>query len=332
MLNSNTVTQHQDILKKSVSFVVVATVFAYLSYQIFLKKNELSQIDWSNAWLPITVSLFLCIATQFFQVFQWYHLVKSKLTQPLPIKPLLATFFYPIPGKYLPGKILYAAARIEFLKQRFHINRSQGTALFTLEIIGILVAAALLSAPYALDLTYRIFVKMSSTLQLAIAISLAILILLSVSLCFVKKLRLLVLQHKLVVKILTSLRNMFTLPKQTLLMLVINYSLMWISFGGSGLIIVLSLAPEITQSITLPDYIMIASAFIAAWLIGFLSFLTPGGLGVREASLVLFLSPYIDIEQAAIAAIISRICWTLAEFSGVLTCALLKTPKPPVNC
>ena len=44
-----------------------------------------------------------------------------------------------------------------------------------------------------------------------------------------------------------------------------------------------------------------------AWIIGFLSFLTPGDLGIREGLLGLLLANYIPIQQATLAALLCRV-------------------------
>lgn len=319
-------------LKQCLSTFIVITVFAYLIYQIFLMKDELASLNWQNIWPYILLSLLLCIATQAIQALQWHALVQYKSPQPIHFKALLASFFYPIPGKYLPGKVLYAAARVEFIKQSFAINRKQGSALFMLETIGMLISAALLSAPYIIQWLWPYIAAMPSSLHfigaiITLSITLLLIILMAMPSAREKILSLPILQ-----KIINFLHSTFILPKKMSFKLLINYHLMWISFGASGLLIVLALLDLTHIQFSTLDYFMIMSAFICAWLIGFLSLLTPGGLGVREASLVLFLSPLIGVETAALAAIISRIIWTLAEFSGVLYCALLKTPKPKLRC
>jgi hypothetical protein len=62
----------------------------------------------------------------------------------------------------------------------------------------------------------------------------------------------------------------------------------------------------------------IVIAFVASWLIGFLSMLTPGGLGVREVVLMLLLTPQLTPAQASTVALISRLTWTVVEMGGVL--------------
>ena len=61
---------------------------------------------------------------------------------------------------------------------------------------------------------------------------------------------------------------------------------------------------------------VIAACYAFAWIIGFLSFLTPGGLGIREGLLGLLLANYILIQQATLAALLCRVWGLSAE--GIL--------------
>jgi uncharacterized membrane protein YbhN (UPF0104 family) len=51
--------------------------------------------------------------------------------------------------------------------------------------------------------------------------------------------------------------------------------------------------------------------YAAAWTVGFLSMLAPGGLGIREGVLSLLLSAYLPPATATLVALLSRI-WSLA--------------------
>jgi uncharacterized membrane protein YbhN (UPF0104 family) len=53
--------------------------------------------------------------------------------------------------------------------------------------------------------------------------------------------------------------------------------------------------------------------YAVAWTIGFLVFITPAGLGPREAALTLFLAPVYGPETAFSIALVARLWWALAE-------------------
>ncbi|HSG09533.1 MAG TPA: lysylphosphatidylglycerol synthase domain-containing protein [Longimicrobiales bacterium] len=53
----------------------------------------------------------------------------------------------------------------------------------------------------------------------------------------------------------------------------------------------------------------VASAFAAAYVLGYLMIFAPAGVGVREASLVAFLTPYMGAGAAGVLAVVARV-WT----------------------
>jgi uncharacterized membrane protein YbhN (UPF0104 family) len=57
--------------------------------------------------------------------------------------------------------------------------------------------------------------------------------------------------------------------------------------------------------------------FAGAWVIGFLSFLAPGGLGVREGILVYLLGFYLPSHVAIVVTLLSRLWVTAAELMGM---------------
>jgi uncharacterized membrane protein YbhN (UPF0104 family) len=70
----------------------------------------------------------------------------------------------------------------------------------------------------------------------------------------------------------------------------------WVMIGGLGLDMGLLAA---------------ASAFAAAYVLGYVAIFAPAGVGVREASLVAFLSPQLGPGTAGAVAVVARL-WTTA--------------------
>ena len=58
---------------------------------------------------------------------------------------------------------------------------------------------------------------------------------------------------------------------------------------------------------------ILTACYAFAWIVGFLSFLTPGGLGIREGLLGLLLANYMPIPQATLIALLSRVWMLSAE-------------------
>ena len=96
--------------------------------------------------------------------------------------------------------------------------------------------------------------------------------------------------------------------KHKWLHIFVSHVLLWGCQGLAFALFVRSFA-----SVQWTDTGVIAACYAFAWIIGFLSFLTPGGLGIREGLLGLLLANYMPIEQATLAALLSRVWMLSAE-------------------
>lgn len=70
------------------------------------------------------------------------------------------------------------------------------------------------------------------------------------------------------------------------------------------------------------ELVAVGAAFCLAWVVGFLAFLTPGGLGVREGALAIFLVPLLPVPLPALVAILARLWWTLGELMAIALAAI----------
>lgn len=74
-----------------------------------------------------------------------------------------------------------------------------------------------------------------------------------------------------------------------------------------------------------PDALYLVASWVGAYLIGFLSLLTPSGLGVREGALVLLLSPLLPGGVAAVIAIVARLWMVAVEFVAAGVALVMRT-------
>lgn len=89
----------------------------------------------------------------------------------------------------------------------------------------------------------------------------------------------------------------------------------------------LALLARSVQEMPFRLWILIPSAFSMAWVLGFLAFFTPGGLGVREGALALLLAPFLPAPLPAALALLGRLLWTVAELISVAIAALLRKQR-----
>lgn len=104
-----------------------------------------------------------------------------------------------------------------------------------------------------------------------------------------------------------------------LLLLLAAYVGASLCAGLSLYVLLLGLAPT-----RLADAPLIIGAAGLAWSVGYLSFLTPSGIGVREAALVVVLSYIYPLPVAIIGSLLYRLVMTLGEFLAVSVLWLLE--------
>jgi hypothetical protein len=107
------------------------------------------------------------------------------------------------------------------------------------------------------------------------------------------------------------------IPKYSqILKLLFLYALLWIIQCIGMFFVIRSF-----YLINLSFFIFLCGIYPAAWTIGFLSFITPGGLGVREGALAYFLSFYMPTSIGIIASFVIRIWATIGEVTLALILA-----------
>jgi hypothetical protein len=84
------------------------------------------------------------------------------------------------------------------------------------------------------------------------------------------------------------------------------YTANWIVYAAAFVLLVRSLgfpAPGLGA----------ASAFAAAYVLGYAALFAPAGIGVREGFMVLFLSPMIGVAEAGVVSVVARLWMTAVE-------------------
>ncbi|MDN5280795.1 MAG: glycosyltransferase 2 family protein [Clostridiales bacterium] len=285
-----------NVLKRILSISLVALIFGYLINEILNNREALEKIDWhqNSAQLFIHVSGMLLV--QALLCIGWKFLLGAHKAV-LSNKLLCYSFFLPNLGKYIPGKVLFLAGRIE-LSHRFGIKRKTGLSVFIFECLFIVTAAT-----FYLPASFYFIFSMSLKYQ-AIMYSLFLLIMFWLTARIENFLTLL---DKILARFKQPALEIH-LDTATTRKLILYYIFVWGVYGLSCAFLASSLTSQVNQY-----FFPVAAAFVASWLAGFLSFLTPGGLGVRESMLIILLHPIFDNTLLMVLAILARLTWTFAE-------------------
>lgn len=109
-----------------------------------------------------------------------------------------------------------------------------------------------------------------------------------------------------------------TLTTRQMMRMIVGYWAAW-TLAGLGFVAVVRALTPLPWALT-PH---LAAAFILAYFIGYISLLTPSGLGVREGAMVWLLSGFLAAPIPTVASLVGRIWLTLGEIMGAGVALLL---------
>ena len=300
-------------LKLLAGMAVVVFVFGLMGWQITQHWEEVLACPLMHR--PGALLLHLALVSTTFLCFLagWWFCVWA-IGEKLPFRHTSVTWLIPNLGKYVPGKVLMYAGRMELL-HRAGVRRSLALTAAVFELLLMLVAAL----PFLLRSILSGFQLHGYTMLFAaLVLGATITLIMKPSWC---------------VSVLNVLLTRFKQPsldaalkRGPLVAAFLCSCVAWLAYGAAGMVLM--------DGVGQPDDASLLTggcAFVSAWLIGFVSFLTPGGLGVREAALVLLLRGQVAAADRAVlvvVATVSRLSWSVVEMTGVLVGLWLSRSSP----
>lgn len=291
------------LLRAAVLVVVAALGVAAL---VSTGGQVVDHLDQLNA--PELVGSLLAALVGLLATLMVWRAVLADLGSPLPLAAAMRVFFLGQLGKYVPGSVWPVLAQME-LGRRHGVprNRSATVGLVTVAlslVAGLLVAAVTLpfTSAQALSTYWYAFLAvplLGAGLLPAVANR--------------------VLDRLLVLARRGGLEQPLT--GRGMLVALAWSVLVWLMFGVHVFLLADSLGA--TGAGALP---LCTGAYALSWTLGFLVVVAPAGAGVREAALVLTLSPLLDRPEALLVALVSRAIMTVADLllAGV---AVLRTRR-----
>ncbi len=111
---------------------------------------------------------------------------------------------------------------------------------------------------------------------------------------------------------------------RSLLRLLPGYIVNWVVHGAAFVCLSRGLGLDIGFGVG-------TTAFAAAYFMGYVVMVAPGGIGVRESGLTLFLTPVLGTDAVLALAVLQRVWITAAELAGAAAGAfVLRRPVAPV--
>lgn len=246
----------------------------------------------------IIFSAILFLGYLYFRAISWKYIV-AYFGETISQTNSLTIWFFSEAVRYIPGNIWSFASRA-YLARQNNITKKTSLIILPAEIIVAITITTILSL-------YAIGNVLESHL-----VNFIFFIVIFVSLIITLAL---LLFHGYINKILKNLTSSTVVLKALLIALMLQF-VSWTFYGFGYLVL-------INNFTTTPNFILLFSYTLLAWLIGYLTIITPMGIGVREGAFVLLAGSQLGTPQAIVIAILARIILIITEITNILFWAIM---------
>lgn len=265
--------------------------------QILLAVNQINTDFVTNRLLVNGLFSFIfAIAAIFFQIFAW-KLIMGIVNLKISMKSVINGYIISFLPKYIPGTVWGYISRSEWLKQEFNQNYQESLLGSFFELVIIFFSSFFIIALF--------FSLNSSLLFLVIPI-----------LCFIGWTFSLPITNQIFLHMNINYSRIFKISRQKAFLWfksLISGIMMWL-INGISLLFLIGIFVEFHSDMF--RFLITASfAFTIAWLFGFVVFIIPSGIGIRENILALLISGFFGLNpgQSAFIAIVFRLIIFLSE-------------------
>ena len=285
---------HSRLLRYGRLLLALA-ILCFLLKQLYSSLTELEEeaVVFQPFWFVL--SLVLLFIYQILLVYPWRKLYVSAAQKSASFQKCWTLFQLTQFGKYVPGKvgqfvgIIALCQPLGLSKTAAIVSTIQGLALQCL--IGVALGGTVLMSPILHNDFYGLHLENTLFIGLTVLIGGGGTVVLMLFFC----------NTKLVEK---YIRTLFFISG--IRHIVVTYFFLWIYFGIAFFLFIKSIHP-----LQYHQFFKLTSVYSLAWSIGFLSLITPGGLGVRESLLSVLLTLYLPPTTAMLVALLSRF-WILS--------------------
>ncbi|SCL48580.1 hypothetical protein GA0070606_1331 [Micromonospora citrea] len=305
-------------LSLGVRVVVIAAIAAGMTWSVVSQWPDVRQTWLDLAWPSVVLAVLAVLAGMFANSMAW-RAAAADLEHRVSVPAALRICMVGQLGKYIPGSVWAYVLQME-LGRRAGLPRARAF-LATLVALGLGVVAALgvglLSLPSLLDATAETGAEYAEPVRVALYI---VAVLFPIALiCAIPAVLTRLIQLTLKVLRRPPLQHKLTLPG---VLRVVGWSALGYTLFG----VHLWLLANAQAAPGLGGLLRSIGSFAIAMTVGMFAFLSPSGLGVREAVLVATMAPFLvdagGIGAATGIALASRLIFTVADLLAAGIAAL----------
>jgi len=290
------------VLQIGLPLVILAIIFYYV------KRDWGELTSYKFAWNPwLLILAFLGFSLQELSYGLIWRAVLARLGSRLDLRISLRIYLGSEFVRYIPGNVWHVLTRILWVG-KYGVSRPIAFASMMIELITKLAAGVLI---FAVSLLFWSDLGSVRSLFYGTPIVVGLGVLTIVALLVVLHPRILSAFLNTALRLLKRKPVVLSLRYGDILLVTLAWCASWFVAGGAFYVLLLGLWPQ-TPLLALPICIGI---YAIAWDIGFVSFITPSGLGFREGAIVGLFALALPLPGAlaAILAVLSRLVSTLAE-------------------
>jgi hypothetical protein len=306
-------------LKKFLQLIVYASVIYFIVKKLNGNVEEVLQFDFVRPQFLLYSILVYSLHTLWNAVV--WHKLMAQSGEKLPLLGQMDVYIRSYLLRYIPGNIVGILARGYFNKPH-GVKMIKSLWGWFFENIVYLVLGGVIGS-------YVIFALDIDPIYSTIAISSVILF----AILGIFKLEWLeyLFERFIVPKLPKDERgngNVLNMGVRARVILTLNYLVSWLIACLSFVLLVYS-----AVDITALDFLLLSAIYAAAWSIGYASFITPSGSGVREAVMIQLLSQFhgLDATIAVVIALTARVLFILGELLSVAVFYLVVLYNKRIN-
>ena len=293
-------------IRQLLGFLIAIILLFFLIKSLVQTHTQLKDSNFQVQWQGFLLSFCLILLYWSAYLYPFSTLLSSIAQKRIFFANAWLLFHLANITRYLPGRI-WGFVRILSLSKRFGLDKSAVGGSLILQVGIQLVLGGIIS----LMLLFSKQVRTTIQQILGEFIEIPLGLLTSVGLCFTASIFLSLTLSAYVRQFLKALWDigapLFQKPFwHRWLNIFVSHILLWCCQGLAFFFFVKSLVPMEWVHIG-----VLIACYAFSWIVGFLSFLVPGGLGVREGLLSVLLSSYMSVFQATRVALFSRV-WILS--------------------
>lgn len=290
-------------IKKYFYLPVVFLAFSFLLWNIISNLSLLSTLKWQFNFLYLFLAFGCAFSVYTLNAFSWFVVLKF-LDINISIYQAIRVWVLSNLSRLLPGSVWQYVSRV-YLSEQVGISKVDSTIALIVEIIAnILIGIVVIYfVAFFWELPSQINEIKNFLLVILIVGFISLLLFFRIFLSIIKKVLNFLFKINLV-------RHQIKYNFKYLPFLIVGFIFQFVLAGLSIYFLINSFF-----SIEFSEYPIIVGSYAFSWLVGYLTIISPGGLGVQEVTLSSLLSFLVPLPIASLIAIFFRLMLFIAEFS-----------------